>query len=228
MRQPNRRLRLLAFCAVLAPVCAWSELEKDSRPGPEALSEEYAGHLDEVLGLDAGQRKAIDAILEKARPEVGKQVDEIRGVEKKLEGLREQAEKSLRALHERIREKLNDEQKEKFDRMRLEARGSWTFPREGPGMRGIEYDPDELPPEVLDRLRHRLKPDVYPLKPEMFPPERWAPSKDMPEGKDLPPELRQHIERRLKERGPAEGMQKDVPPPGQWNDGAWPQPEQHK
>jgi len=174
------------------------------------ISPDYLKRLEKGLKLDEAQRKAVGSILDKARPDLEKQSGEVRAAEKKLRGLQEGLEKSMRGLHESIREKLTDEQKERFDMMRLRQRKPGAF-REGTDMRGVTFEPGELPPEVREKMERKRKA-------EDFPPERWEPPQDLEKGENLPPEIREHIEKRLKKRGQGEGQQRDLPPPEEWND----------
>jgi hypothetical protein len=196
----RRGMSLLVLLAALAPAMA-QEKGEGRVDAPEMLSEDYLDRLGQNLKLTDSQRKEVGAVLEKVRPDVKAKWDAAREEEKRIRELQGSVEKALRSAHEHIREKLTDEQKERFDLMRLQARRP-PGKRRGPGMRGVDVDPSDIPAELRERMNRG---------PE-FPPEMWEKAKDSEKGEGLPPELREHIEKRLKSRDGGAGKTQENPP----------------
>ena len=58
-----------------------------------------------------------------------------------------------------------------------------------------DFDPDAVPPELRERLDRRSKA-------QEFPPELWEDTQGSQTSERLPSEIREHIEKKLKDRGP--------------------------
>ncbi|MFA5141190.1 MAG: hypothetical protein WC728_18370 [Elusimicrobiota bacterium] len=171
--------------------------ELRAKEGPPILSEEFVEHLRKSLKLDDKQRKEIGAVLDGVRPGLRRTWEEMKSLREKLEEAERDFHSAQRDAHERIREKLTYEQRERFDEMRMKM-------MRGPGMK----DPEEMSPEERMK-REKMMQD--------FPPEMWEKPKDLEKGEDLPPDFKEYIDKKFKSRG--EKWDKQPMPPPEIMDG---------
>lgn len=157
----------LALPAVLAaafalqtflPSCASARGPEGAKAAPEGepamreadspgmLPEKFAEKLSERLGLTADQKRKVEAVLEKSRPEMEK-------LRVEMKALHEKMREAMLKTKEAIREGLTLEQKGKFDEMMARMRGRmmgppkdvdsrrWKRGEGKPGMKGAPREP---------------------------------------------------------------------------------------
>jgi hypothetical protein len=199
-------------CAALAiaPALVLSEEEPGESP---MRGERFLERLTDALELKGAQKEKIQKIVEKAQSKDEKKVAELKKLRKRMQALGKELKRANQVMREAIREQLDLDQKERFDAMMQEMRRGRGRGRRGGQrrMRGIDVNPDELPPEMRDRMRGGGR---------QFPPEMWHPGGREDRGReDLPPEIRERIRERMEmRRRQGEGVQRDVPPPEEWHD----------
>lgn len=170
---------------------------------PEIMGKDYHEFLGDHLKLDKEQRKKIKTILKDSQSGLQKRLKAIRKQREKMRKLKEQMDREIRSVHEKIREELTFDQKDRFDEMRLRGKR-----KRRERMRGVPVEPGELPPEVLEEMEKRGRMKEWMKKgprPEQFPPEMWEEGPDYERGDALPPEIRRHIEKIRKRRKPPPG-----------------------
>jgi len=188
-------LALSLAMLVAAPVSARPKMKTPFPPsepkkeGPPIVSEGFADRLGKELKLDEKQRKEVGAVLDDVRPGLRRTWEEMRSLREKLEQAERDFHSAQRDAHERIREKLTYEQRERFDEMRMKM-------LRGPDMK----DPEQMSPEERE-TREKMMRD--------FPPEMWEKPKDLERGEDLPPEFKDYIDKKFRQRAP-------MPPPEMW------------
>lgn len=158
--------------------------ELRAKDGPPILSEEFIDRLGKDLKLDERQRKEIGSVLNEVRPGLRRTFDEAQALREKLEESERDFHSAMRDAHERIREKLSYEQRERFDEMRMKM-------MRGPGMKEKGGGPDEMSPEEKAK-REKMMQD--------FPPDMWEKPKDLEKGEGLPPEIKDYIDKKFKRR----------------------------
>jgi len=87
-----------------------------SSTSTEALSAQLLDFLDRRLGLDEDQREEVAAVLDEAEREVAPLRRELRSRSRDI----------LKTYRPRIAEVLDEDQRERFDRMMNRALGSWN------------------------------------------------------------------------------------------------------
>lgn len=198
-------LRIGLGAVVLIPLLAFGQRKGDERK-PPILQKDFLDELVKQLELNAEQKKKVGAVLGDARPRVLKSWKKLHRLKKKMEAARKEFKTTLGEASENIRGQLTLEQKLRFDEIRIRQQmrqRKHRGRRRGP--RGIDFDLNDLPEEMRDRLRRGRG-----------PPEMWQ---EHGRDRELPLELRKHIEkRRLRREQMPDGSQRDVPPPSEWHD----------
>lgn len=225
---PSKRFRPLIWAAVAALALPWSARAEEGEgaereEGPPMLQEKYLEQLDRQLQLKDDQKKKIESVLKDSGPKLKKDWEELRKQREEMKKRAEEAQKRMREMQESIRAVLDDEQRERFDEMRMRQkhrmeRGGGRRGKGRGGPRGVEMDPEDIPPEIREKMKRG---DMWGPgeMPERFPPERWEEGEGMPNRRGMPPEIKEHIERRTRERRRQEpGNQRDLPPTEEWND----------
>lgn len=187
------------YIAVLFLVAAPLRAEWNGEPlPPAALSEEYLQELDKELDLTGKQKKKVRSIAEESRPGIRERWEKVRGLREQARKEEERLRELERDASEKIRETLDNRQRERFDQIRLRRR-----PGGRRRWRGGPMEMEDLPPGIRRRMER---------------PERWSPPEmwEEPDGgaQELPPEIREYIERRRKE-----GARPGLPPPEKRQDG---------
>lgn len=173
---------------------------------PPILQEKFLDELGEQLKLNAKQKKEVGAVLDDVRPRVLKSWKKLHRLKKKMETVQREFKTVMGEASENIRGRLTLEQKLRFDEIRIRKRMRQRK-RRGRGPKGIDFDPDDFPEEMRDRIR-RVG--------QRGPPEMWW---ERGGDRELPSELREHIEkRRIRREQMPDGSQRDVPPPEKWHD----------
>ncbi len=192
---------------VLIPLLVFGQRKGDERK-PALLQEKFLDELSEQLKLNAKQKKKVGSVLGSVRPRVLKSWKKLQRLKKEMAAVQQDFKIIMGEASEKIRGQLTLEQKLRFDEIRIRQQMRQRKRRgRRRGLRGIDFDPDDLPEEMRDRMRRGDR---------RGPPEMWQ---ERGGDRELPLELRKHIEkRRMRRERMPEGSQRDVPPPGEWHD----------
>lgn len=170
------------FPALLALTLTLSAEEaQDKDPGPPILHENFVKELEEGLKLSDKQKPKVRQAVESARPKIKERWERVRRLQEDMKKEHEALRREMQEALEKIRSELDLDQKEKFDRMKMRPHGA----------------------------REKLRKKMMEQGPGEFPPERWH--EPGTAGKELPPQIREHIERRMRSKN-------EAPPSGEWDD----------
>ena len=134
--------------------------QEDGTPSPEAshaeeademASDRFLDKLHERLKLTDKQKKSISAILAESRPAMKQRTEKLKALRGQMQALLKELRTQMRDSSERIRAELDNEQREKFDEMKVRARQGMNKRRSPRWMEGQNMPPrsggGDLPPE---------------------------------------------------------------------------------
>ena len=137
----------LAFTALSIEALRAHEGREEEPDPPGLLSEKYTDMLDAHLRLSEKQREKIYSIVKEARPALRKKLEQLKGLREQMRSLGGEMRAQMRDASERIRSELNNEQKDRFDELKVQMRQPMRpgfQPRMGPGGAEDMMGPPEM------------------------------------------------------------------------------------